>query len=79
MTLFWTTVSTLKQRSVVTSDRKHKLIKKQFENKFDIRFVSNPNARIGKKSKTTYADWCERYGFKYAADIPQSWIDEKKI
>jgi len=65
----------------VTSDRKkHKLIKKQFGNKFDIRFVfSNPNARIGKKSKTTYADWCERYGFKYAAkDIPQSWIDEKK-
>ncbi len=65
----------------VTSDRKkHKLIKKQFGDKFDIRFVfSNPNARIGKKSKTTYGDWCERYGFKYAAkDIPQSWIDEKK-
>ena len=65
----------------VTSDRKkHKLIKKQYGDKFDIRFVfSNPNARIGKKSKTTYADWCERYGFKYAAkDIPQSWIDEKK-
>ena len=65
----------------VTSDRKkHKLIKKQYGNKFDIRFVfSNPNARIGKKSKTTYADWCERYGFKYAAkEIPQSWINEKR-
>ena len=65
----------------VTSDRKkHKLIKKQYGDKFDIRFVfSNPNARIGKKSKTTYADWCERYGFKYAAkEIPQSWINEKR-
>ena len=65
----------------VTSDRKkHRLIREQFGSQYDIRFVfSNPNARIGKKSKTTYADWCERYGFKYAAkDIPQSWIDEKK-
>ena len=63
----------------VTSDRKkHKLIKAEFGNKYDIRFVfSNPKARIGKKSKTTYADWCNKFGFKYAAkDIPQEWIDE---
>ena len=63
----------------VTSDRKkHKLIKNEFGKKYDIRFVfSNPNARIGKKSTTTYADWCQRYGFKYAAkEIPQEWINE---
>ncbi len=63
----------------VTSDRKkHKLIKQEFGKKYDIRFVfSNPNTKIGKKSKTTYADWCKRYGFKYAAqEIPQSWINE---
>ena len=63
----------------VTSDRKkHKLIKQEFGNKYDIRFVfSNPQARIGKKTKTTYADWRSRYGFQYAdKKIPQSWIDE---
>jgi len=65
----------------VTADRKkHKLIRQQYGDKLDIRFVfSNPKSRIGKKSKTTYADWCERYGFKYAAkDIPQEWIQERK-
>ena len=65
----------------VTADRKkHKLIRQQFGDKYDIRFVfSNPKARIGKKSTTTYADWCERYGFKYAAkEIPQAWIEESK-
>ena len=49
----------------VTSDRKkHKIIKNQHGDKYDIRFVfSNPKTKIGKKSKTTYADWCERFGF----------------
>ncbi|QIX20611.1 endodeoxyribonuclease [Agrobacterium pusense] len=61
-----------------TEDRqKHLLIKGQHPS-LDIRFVfSNPNARINKTSKTTYADWCLKYGFKYAAKtIPQEWIDE---
>jgi hypothetical protein len=64
----------------VTSDRKkHKIIKNQFGNKYDIRFVfSNSKSKIGTKSKTTYADWCTRYGFKYAdKEIPRSWINEK--
>ena len=63
----------------VTSDRKkHKLIKQECGDKYDIRFVfSNPRTKIGKKSTTTYADWCKRYGFKYAAkEIPQEWINE---
>ena len=65
----------------VTSDRKkHKIIKQQFGDRYDIRFVfSNPNTRIGKKSKTTYAAWCEKFGFKYAKEkIPQDWIKENK-
>ena len=64
----------------VTSDRKkHKIIRNQFGNKYDIRFVfSNSKSKIGTKSKTTYADWCNRYGFKYAdKEIPRSWINEK--
>lgn len=64
----------------ITEDRqKHLLIKQQFPD-LDIRFVfSNPNGRIGKKSKTTYAMWCEKHGFKYAKEqIPVEWIMEKK-
>lgn len=63
----------------VTADRtKHRLIKEQFPD-LDIRFVfSNPNATIGKKSKTTYAMWCERLGIQYAkALVPVAWVREK--
>jgi hypothetical protein len=61
------------------SDRsKHLLIKKQHP-KLDIRFVfNNPNARLNKASQTTYAEWCAKHGFKYAAKrIPPEWIQEK--
>ena len=62
----------------VTADRqKHLLLKTQHPG-LDLRFVfSNPNARISKLSKTTYAMWCNKHGFKYAKQyIPQAWIDE---
>lgn len=62
----------------VTADRqKHKLIKEQHPD-LDLRFVfSNPKDKIGKKSATTYAMWCERLGLKYAAKlIPVEWIEE---
>jgi hypothetical protein len=65
----------------VTADRqKHLLIKKQYPG-LDIRFVfSNPNCRISKKSKTTYAMWCEKNGFKYAKQvIPKEWIKERRL
>jgi hypothetical protein len=61
------------------SDRaKHILVKEQHPN-LDIRFVfTNPNQRISKRSKTTYADWCDKNGFKYAhALVPVEWIKEK--
>jgi hypothetical protein len=62
----------------VTADRqKHLLVKMQYPD-LDIRFVfSNPNQRIGKKSKTTYAMWCESKGFKYAkVHVPDEWLIE---
>jgi Phage endonuclease I len=62
----------------ITADRqKHLLIKKQHPEK-DIRFVfSNSRARISKQSKTTYADWCLKYGFKFAdKSIPPGWLAE---
>lgn len=44
----------------------------------DIRFVfQNPNSKINKRSKTTYAMWCDKQGFKWAKKVvPQEWIDE---
>ena len=62
----------------LTADRqKHLLVKKQHPDR-DIRFVfSNPNQKISKTSKTTYAAWCEKHGFQYAKEhIPQSWLEE---
>lgn len=62
----------------VTADRqKHNLIHEQ-RPELDIRFVfSNSRARISKKSNTTYAMWCQRYGFKFAdKSIPPQWLVE---
>lgn len=62
----------------LTEDRqKHLLIKEQHP-ELDIRFVfSNPKTPINKGSKTTYAAWCEKHGFKYAAkSVPESWVRE---
>jgi len=62
----------------VTKDRqKHLLIQDQYPD-LDIRFVfSNPKNKIGKGSKTSYADWCEKKGFLYAEEsIPVEWIQE---
>lgn len=63
------------------SDRsKHLCIKFQHP-ELDIRFVfSNPNAKLGKGSKTTYAQWCDKNGFKWAAkDVPLAWIKEPNL
>lgn len=63
--------------------KKHKIIKKQFGDEYDIRFVfSNSKNRIGKKSKTTYAKWCDLFGFKWhcirttGEYIPREWLKE---
>lgn len=60
------------------ADRQKHLLVKKHNPTLDIRFVfSNSRARITKTSRTTYADWCEKNGFKYAdKTIPQEWIDE---
>lgn len=63
-----------------TADRKkHLLIKEQYPD-IDLRFVfGNSNTRISKQSKTTYAAWCIKHGFKYAdKEIPPDWIKEIK-
>lgn len=66
-----------KGRFLLADRKKHKLIKEQHP-EIDIRFVfSNSNTKISKKSKTTYASWCEALGIPYAdKTVPQSWLDE---
>lgn len=62
----------------ITADRQKHLMVKKCHPDLDIRFVfTNPRARISKTSKTTYAAWCDKHGFKYAKkEIPLDWIKE---
>ena len=54
---------------------KMQLIKQQHPN-LDIRFVFlRASNKIYRGSKTTYADWANRYSFPWAeGNIPQDWI-----
>ena len=63
----------------VSDRKKHLLIKKEHPS-LDIRFVfSNPQTKINKGAKTTYAAWCQKHGFKYAKKlIPAEWFLEEK-
>jgi len=64
-----------------TSDdrKKHLLIKDQWPD-LDLRFVfSNPHQKLSKKSKTSYAKWCEKHGFRWAqGSVPDEWMNEPK-
>lgn len=66
-----------KGRFTTYDRKKHLLIQKQHPN-LDIRFVfSNPNSKLYKGSKSTYASWCEKNNFLYAKKlIPKEWINE---
>jgi len=63
----------------VEDRKKHLLIQKQHP-ELDIRFVfQSPNSKLYKGSKTTYAQWAEKYGFKWAKKtIPVEWIKEER-
>jgi hypothetical protein len=56
---------------------KHLAVKKQHPH-LDIRFVFTRSAStLYKGSKSTYATWCEKHGFKYADKlIPPEWLAE---
>ena len=66
-----------KGRFLTADKQKHILLRKQYPD-LDLRFVfSNSNTRISKKSRTTYAMWCKKHGFKYADKfIPKEWLKE---
>ena len=59
--------------------KKHIYIRDEYGDALDLRFVfNNPRGKLRKGSKTTYADWCDKHGFLFAAkEIPKEWIKEK--
>ena len=69
-----------KGRWTVEDRQKHLLIKEQCP-EVEVRFVfSNQNAKLYKGSPTSYAQFCDRHGFKYAnKTIPQSWFTEGEM
>ena len=66
-----------KGRWVKTDRLKFDLIFEQYPG-IDIRFVfQNPNAKLYKGSKTTYAQYCDKKGWRWAKkDIPEEWLKE---
>ena len=58
--------------------RKHLAIKRQ-PPKLDIRFVFESSRRkLRKGAKSTYGEWCIKYGFRYYDRIiPEEWLKEK--
>lgn len=66
-----------KGRFLVDDRRKHLLISDQHP-ELDIRFVfSSASTKIATGAKQTVAEWCKKYGFKYAVkSIPLSWLEE---
>jgi hypothetical protein len=66
-----------KGRFLVADRQKQLLMQKQHPD-LDLRFIfSNPNQKISKLSKTTYATWCQKHGFLYAKEhIPPDWLKE---
>jgi hypothetical protein len=64
-----------KGRFVAADRKKHLKVKEQHPD-LDIRFVfSNSRAKLNKGAKSTYGDWCDKYGFTYADKrIPDEWL-----
>jgi len=62
-------------------DRQKMIFVKKQHPVLDIRLVfQSANAKLSKGSKTTYAQWAEKNGFKWAEKfIPESWLAEKKV
>ena len=62
-------------------DRKKHLFLRQSNPDLDVRFVfDNPNKKLNKGAKTTYADWCNKNEFifcKLSDGIPDSWLNER--
>ena len=67
-----------KGRFLASDRRKHIAIKKQHP-ELDIRFVfTNSKTKLRKGAKSSYGEWCIKYGFRYYDRIiPEDWLKEK--
>ena len=67
-----------KGRFLAIDRRKHLAIKRQHPN-LDIRFVfTNSRSKLRKGAKSSYGQWCDKYGFRYYDRIiPEDWLKEK--
>ncbi len=67
----------------LSADRaKHLYIKEQHPEVKVYFLFGNAENKLTKSSKTSYADWCTKYGFEYAdfykEGIPKEWLKPKK-
>lgn len=64
------------------SDRaKHIAVREQHPDKTIYFLFANSKNKLNRNSKTTYAEWCDKHGFKYADakdGIPQEWLKDPK-
>ena len=60
------------------ADRKKALLVRYSNPDIEIRFVfQNADNKIRKGSKTTYGDWCDKNGFKWANRVvPDRWLNQ---
>lgn len=60
--------------------RKHLAIQRQHP-EIDLRFVfENSRRKLRKGAKSTYAEWCIKYNFRYYDRIiPEDWLKEKGV
>jgi len=67
-----------KGRFTAGDRRKHLEIRKQYGDKYDIRFVfSYSRSKLSRGAKSTYGEWCTKNGFLYAdKTIPKEWLEE---
>lgn len=67
----------VKGRFMLEDRKKHLFLRDQHPD-VDIRFVfDNPYRKLYKGGKMTYADWCDKYNFKYCKGgegIPLEWF-----
>ena len=65
-------------RFLAVDRRKHLAIQRQHP-ELDIRFVfTNSRAKLRKGAKSSYGQWCNKYGFRYYDRIiPEEWLKEK--
>lgn len=71
----------VKGRFKLEDRKKHLFIKEMYPD-LDIRFVfDNPNGKLNKGGKSSYADWCTKNGFLFCKnsdhDIIEAWSHEQ--